>query len=171
MGKNATGEKPKFDLITASKTKKYKIITGVILGLGVLILAISLLMKSLVTQAVVPNSLNIENLSNLQGNHCIISNDQCFTLSTGTTPGRALADPIKFTLLDGADAFLEVRDDTDRNAINTSYYNGLFYLHIRENAPTWVENSSDGTLVRPTGILRITCGSHLLEIHLEYHAI
>ncbi len=171
MGKNTTGEKPKFDLITASKTKKYKIITGVILGLGILILAISLLMKSMVTQAVVPNSLNIGDLSGLRGNQCIISNDQSFILSTGTTPGRALADPIKFSLLDGADAFVEVRDSADRNAISTSYYNGIFYLHIRENAPAWVENSSDGTKVRPTGTLRITCGSYLLEIHLEYHAI
>ncbi|MCM1404674.1 MAG: hypothetical protein NC133_04235 [Prevotella sp.] len=174
MGKNTTGEKPKFDLITASKTKKYKIITGVILGLGILILGVSLLLKNLVTSAVVPNNLAINHLSNLTGTGpvnytCTISQTEIFTLTTGTTAGRALANPIKFTLLDGAADFLEVRDATDSYAIDTSYYNGLFTLHIRDTAPASVVNAA-GDTVRPTGTLQINCGSFVLRIKFTYSA-
>ncbi len=166
MGKFSTGEKPKFDLITASKTKKYKIITGVILGLGVVILAVSLLLKSMVTQAVIPNTLMINNLSNLNGTGplnytCTISQDETFTLSTGTTEGRALVDPIKFTLFDGAETFLDIQEK--------SYYDGLFTLYIRDDAPALVENEN-GDMVRPSGKLRITCGSYVLEITFTYYA-
>ena len=166
MGKHATGEKQKFDLVTASKTKKYKIITGVILGIGVVLLLLSLLLKGSVTQAVVPNTLMINNLSNLKGTGptgytCVISQNETFTLSTGTTQGRALATPIKFTLLNGAKDFLEIQD--------SSYYDGLFTLRIRNNAPAFVENDF-GQMVRPTGTLRITCGSYVIQIQFTYYA-
>ena len=91
MGKFTTGEKPKFDLITASKTKKYKIITAVILVVGLLMLGGGLLFRGLVTSAVAPNSLQIDMLSNLQGHNCTISKNQLFCLSTGTVEGRALS--------------------------------------------------------------------------------
>ena len=90
MGKTTeTGEKPKFDLITASKTKKYKIITAVVLIIGVLLLALGLLLRSTLTSAVTPNALTIVDgtLSNLEGTgptnyNCTISIDQTFVLTT-----------------------------------------------------------------------------------------
>lgn len=173
MGKFSTGDKPKFDWITASKTKKYKIITAVVLAFGVLLLAGGLLLKNFVTSAVTPNALKIENLSNLQGKgplgyHCVISTNQTFMLNTGTVSGRPLANPITFTLLDGAENFLEVWDSTDSYAINSSHYSGLFNLHIKADAPAYVTNTL-GVTERPTGTLQINCGSYILQIEFTYH--
>lgn len=169
MGKNTTGEKPKFDLITASKTKKYKIITAVVLLIGVLCLAGGLLMHSFVTKAVTPNNLKLNNLSGWKGGEkYVISTDESFTLSTGNVFGRPLTDPITFTLLDGADQFVEVWDSESKQ-ITSSYYAGVFYFHIKAGAPTRVQNEM-GLWVAPSGTVVIRCGSHVVKIVLEYQA-
>lgn len=166
---NTAGEKPKFDLITASKTKKYKIITGVVLGVGILLLALSLLFRSMLTAAVTPNSLTFMDgtLSGLSGTGptnftCEISIDQNFVLSTGTPQGRALANPITFTLDQNARTFLEVREKTGSYAISRSNYQGMFYLHIREDAPEYING------LRPSGDLTIRCGSKVLKVTFTY---
>lgn len=168
MGKFTTGEKPKFDLITASKTKKYKIITAVILVVGLLMLGGGLLFRGLVTSAVAPNSLQIDMLSNLQGNNCTISKNQLFCLSTGTVEGRALSQPIIFELKDGAEDFLEVWDAKETQQLTTSHYPGMFWLHIKDDAPQSV--NKEGNDVNPSGRLIIRCGSHVLEINFTYIA-
>lgn len=181
MGKIFDGEKPKFDLITASKTKKYKIISGVILGLGVLLLLIGLLMYNLVTAAVTPNALTIvdKSLSGLDGTApmnyiCTISKDEPFMLSTSTALDRPLANPIKFELDDNAKKFLEVRAKEDGPAVDEYYYQGLFYLHIKDTANDNLDTdgyiiSNDEEKVRPTGYLTVRCGSRALRIKFTYH--
>ena len=173
MGKTATGDKPKFDLITASKTKKYKIITAVVLTVGVLLLALGLLLRSTLTSAITPNDLTIvkDTLSGLDGTGptnytCEVSIDQPFVLSTSTPQQRALANPITFKLDADAQTFLEVRDKTDSYAINQAYYQGMFYLHVRENVPAYI--NQNGEDVRPSGYLTITCGSKVLRIQFTY---
>lgn len=173
MGKSATGEKQKFDWITASKTKKYKIITAVVLVIGVLFLGLSLIMRNLQTSAVVPNSLTIMD-STLSGydaksNSYKISQDETIVLSTGTVEGRALTTPIRFELDSAAAKFLEVRDNTNEDRITSSHYAGLFYLHILDDAPG-PEETDDG-FQYPQGTLTITCGSYLLEIKFTYYKI
>ena len=170
MGKLASGEKQKFDLVTASKTKKYKIIVAVVLVIGVLFLAGGLLMRSMLTSAVTPNALTIMDgtLSNLDGTAptdyiCTVSQDESFVLSTSTPQDRALANPITFTLYDGAETFLEV-------AISSSNYQGMFWLHIRDDVPEYVEDSA-GNQVRPSGYLRIACGSKVLRLKITYHKV
>ena len=177
MGKLASGEKQKFDLVTASKTKKYKIIVAVVLVIGVLFLAGGLLMRSMLTSAVTPNALTIMDgtLSNLDGTAptdyiCTVSQDESFVLSTSTPQDRALANPITFTLYDGAETFLEVRDISDSYAISSSNYQGMFWLHIRDDVPEYVEDSA-GNQVRPSGYLRITCGSKVLRLKITYHKV
>ena len=171
MGKIVSGDKPKFDLITASKSKKYKIITAVVLIIGLLLLGGGLLMKNMITSAVIPNTLQISELSGMSSKNsqlvCDISIDQSFMIKTGTTEERALVQPIIFTLLDGAENFLEVRDVTNTYQINESYYSGLFYLHIREDAPAYV--TVEDKQIKPTGKLRITCGSFMKEITFTYY--
>ena len=171
MGNFATGDKPKFDLVTASKTKKYKVITAVILILGLLLLGGGLLMKGLNTKTVVPNTLEINELSGLTNKNgqltCNISIDQPFLINTGTVDGRALVEPITFTFLDGASQFLVVRDQNNSRQITKSYYPGLFYFGIRANAPEYVINAG-GESVNPTGKVRITCGSFMKEIVFTY---
>lgn len=169
MGKSATGEKRKFDWIATSKTKKYKIITAVVLVIGVLFLGLGLLMQNMQTAAVVPNRLEIVDgtLSGLVGgklNTYNISQDETIVLTTGTVDGRPLTTPIEFFLLDGAEEFLEIYDSTNTKPITSSHYSGLFYLHIRDNAPGPDENN-----IYPSGILRITCGSYALQINLTYY--
>ena len=172
-----TGDKPKFDLITASKSKKYKIITVVVLILGVLLLGGGLLMKGFNTATVVPNTLEIvksefSGLTTTNGElTCDISIDQPFILKTGTDSDRALATPIIFTLLNGAEKFLKVCDATNSQQITKSYYPGLFYLSILDNAPAYVTNPENGEPMRPEGILRITCGSFMQEIKLTYYQV
>ncbi len=175
MGNFSTGDKPKFDLITASKTKKYKIITAVVLILGVLFLLGGLLLRSFITSTDVPNSLTISNLSNLTGKgpidyKCTIPNNQSFVLNTGTLDGHPLTEPIRFTLEDGAETFLEVWNANETKQISSSYYSGLFYLHIKDTAPKLVENEN-GEMVKPTGTLKISCGSFVLKIQFTYEAI
>ena len=173
MGKLGTGDKPKFDLITASKTKKYKIITAVVLIFGLLFLGLGLLLKGAVTQTVIPNNLEISELSGLTQKNgeyfCDISIDQTFIINTGTLSGRALAEPITFTLLDGADLFLSVYDATNDHLITEAYYPGLFYLHIKRNAPAYINRQ--GEQVEPTGKLRITCGSFEEVINFTFKKI
>lgn len=174
MGKNATGDKPKFDFITASKTKKYKIIFGVILVLGILLLIGGFLLRSTLTKAVTPNSLNLDFLSNLNSNktECIISQDQCFRITTGTPTDRALANPIIFDLDENAQQFVEVRDksNTTTFADNQTYYPGLFWLHIQTDVdiPEYIgDGHTDQD--RPSGYLTIKCGSKALKIKLIYY--
>ena len=175
MGKLGTSEKPKFDLITASKTKKYKIITAVVLVLGVLLLVGGILLRYTLTSAVTPNALSImeKSLSGLSGTGptnytCTISQDECFVLSTTTPQDRALANPIKFNFDDNIKPYIEVRDKSNSYAISSSHYQGKFYLHVSDNAPEFVQNTY-GEQVRPTGYLTITCGSKVLRIKLTYH--
>ena len=125
MGKLTTGEKPKFDLITASKTKKYKIISAVVLVIGILLLGTSILLHSMLSSAVTPNALTImdKSLSGLNGKGpinytCTISQDEPFVLTTGTPQDRGLANPILFEIDDDAKTFLEVRDKDNQNKIN-----------------------------------------------------
>jgi len=173
-----TGDKPKFDLVTASKTKKYRIITAVVLVIGVLLLIGGLLMKGLNTTTVVANSLEINELSgltkkndnNIGGLYCDISVDQPFLINTGTVNGRALSEPITFSLMGGAEQFLMVCDASNTYQINKSYYPGMFYLTIRDDAPTFVYNEI-GEAVNPTGKLRISCGSYVKEINFTYYPI
>ncbi len=169
MGKFATGEKPKFDLITASKTKKYKIITAVVLVIGVLLLGLSILMYNMLTVAVAPNNLFVDNLSNYSRNlgTCTISQDESFTITTGNPIDRALIDPIIFELDADAAVFLQIYDQTNTHEISSSRYQGLFYLHIRKDAPTTVEKN--GITVEPSGILKIKCGIHITQINITYH--
>ena len=169
MGKSATGEKPKFDLITASKTKKYKIITAVVLLIGVAFLGLGWLLKSTVTAAVTPNDLTIMEgtLSNYDGTNCILSQDEAFVLSTGTLPDSPLSDPIIFTLDAGASRFVQIYDSKMR-PITQSNYQGLFYLHIFPDTPEFIDNGY-GEMVRPSGNLIIRCGSHVIQIKLTYH--
>lgn len=170
MGKLSTGEKPKFDLITASKTKKYKIITAVILVIGILLLGGGLLMRNFVTAAVTPNNLKIDALSGWQGGeNYVISIDESFILSTGNVQGRPLNTPITFELRDGADKFMEVCN-AKYNPVKSSYYAGVFYLHIRDDAPATVDNGF-GEMVNPTGTLVICCGSHSLTLRFTYQAV
>lgn len=165
MGNNTAGEKPKFDLITASKSKKYKIITAVVLIIGVLLLGGGLLMRSFVTSAVAPNNLKLSNLSGRQsGENYIITKDEPFFLSTGNFADRALTTPITFTLMDGAEDFLEVCN-ADMNPITRSYYAGQFWLHVLDDAPVTDQNG-----IRPTGTLVITCGSHTVIVRFTYYA-
>ena len=175
MGKFATGERPKFDWITTSKTKKYKIISSVVLVLGVLLLVGGLLLRMTLTAAVTPNSLTIANgtLSNLDGTGptnytCTISQDESFVLTTSTPQDRALANPITFIFDDDIRPFIEVRDKTDTYTVNKAYYQGLFYLHIRDNTPEYITDKN-GVTVRPNGYLTIRCGSKVLRIKLTYH--
>ena len=183
MGKTFDGDKPKFDWVTTSKTKKYKIITGVILGLGVLLLLGGILMRNLVTSAVTPNALTIMNgtLSGLDGTGpmnyvCTISQDETFVLTTSTPTDRPLANAIKFELDDDAATFLEVRNSTDERAISSSNYQGMFYLHIKDtandnlNADGYIAANTEED-VRPTGYLTIRCGSRALRIKFTYHRI
>ena len=177
MVKLTTEEKAKFDLITASKTKKYKIISAVVLVIGVMLLGVSLLLRSMLTSAVTPNALTItdKSLSGLDGTGptnytCTISQDETFILSTSTPQDRALANPITFTLDDDTKLFLEVREKSNTRAISTSNYQGLFYLHIRDNAPEYITEGLDEK-VRPSGYLTITCGSKVLRIKFTYHKI
>lgn len=170
-----TGEKPKFDFIAASKTKKYKITASVILVVGVLCLAISIFLRSTLTSAITPNSLTIvkDSLSGLDGmgplNYtCTISQDETLRLSTGTPQERALANAITFIIDDDAKAFLEVRDKTNSTKINSSNYQGLFYLHIKDNAPEYVKDNNNQD-VRPSGNLTIKCASKVLRIKITYH--
>lgn len=171
-----TGDKPKFDLITASKSKKYKIITVVVLILGVLLLGGGLLMKGFNTATVVPNTLEIvkSEFSGLTVTNgeltCDISIDQPFILKTGTDSDRALATPITFTLLNGAEKFLKVCD-SELEQITESRFPGLFYLSILDNAPAYVTNPENGEPMRPEGILRITCGSFMQEVKLTYYQV
>lgn len=173
MGKFATGDKPKFDLITASKTKKYKIIFGIILAVGILMLIFGLVLRSTLTQAVTPNSLSINHLSNLDGSgplgyQCIISQDESFTIATGTPSEKPLANPITFILDDDAKRFVEVYDKSNTNSINTARYQGLFYLHVLDDAPEYIgDGRTDQD--RPTGYLVIRCGSRVLKIKLTYY--
>ena len=177
MGKSTTGEKPKFDWITASKTKKYKIITAVVLVIGVLLLGGGILLRGLLTAAVTPNGLTIMNgsLSGLDGTgpvgyKCTISQDESFVLSTSTLQDRALANPIVFTLDADAQTFLAIYDTKNSYEIGSSNYQGLFWLHIRDNAPEWVTDAA-GRQVRPSGNLKITCGSKTLMIKITYHKV
>ena len=182
MGNEFDGDKPKFDLVTASKTKKYKIIAGVILGLGILLLLGGILMRTLVTSAVTPNALTIveKSLSGLEGTTnapmdytCTISQDESFMLSTSTALDRPLANPIKFELDNDAKKFLEIQDKNGAT-IKEYYYQGLFYLHIKSTANDGLD--ADGYLtsnseekIRPTGYLTIRCGSRALRIKFTYH--
>ncbi len=163
MGKNATGEKPKFDLINTSKTKKYKIIFGVILVFGVLLLIGGIILHGTLTETKIPNTLIIENLSNYNDNNgdCIISTDEMFVIKTGTPIDHALSSPITFSLDENAQKFVVVCDSTNQVQINQSNYQGYFWLHIINN------NMTD----RITGKLTITCGSRAKVINLEYHPI
>lgn len=171
MGKNATGEKTKFDLITASKTKKYKIVTAVILVLGVLLMGGGFLLRSLNTSAVTPNNLTITELSGLDGTEryytCTISIDSPFVLTTGTPKDHPLANPITFTLDADAQSFLQVCDKNYR-VINSYNYQGQFYLHIRTDitVPEFLDNGE-----RPTGTLTIRCGTHVIIIKITYHHV
>lgn len=174
MGKNVTGDKPKFDLITASKTKKYKIIFGIILGLGVLLLIGGIVLRGTLTSAVTPNSLTIEHLSNLDGaapiNYkCIISQDESFVLSTSTPQDRALINPITFDLDDDAKMFAEIREKTNTTAITQDRYQGMFWIHIRDDAPRFI-GTEQTDANRPKGYLTIRCGSRVLRIELTYYA-
>ena len=103
MGKLGTGDKPKFDLITASKTKKYKIITAVVLIFGLLFLGLGLLLKGAVTQTVIPNNLEISELSGLTQKNgeyfCDISIDQTFIINTGTATAEDIKELIEFITL------------------------------------------------------------------------
>ena len=174
MGKFATGDKPKFDLVTASKTKKYKIITAGVLILGLLLLGGGLLMKNLTTKTVIPNALEITELSGLTSKNgqltCDISVDQPMLIGTGTVEGRALTEPITFTFLNGASKFLTVRDSTNTSQITKTYYPGLYYLSIRADAPEFVTNEV-GDDVRPSGTLRIQCGSYIKDIVFTYYKV
>ena len=167
---NFTGDKPKFDLVTASKTKKYKVITAVVLIFGLLFLGGGLLMRGLVTSAVAPNSLQISQLTNLQGSSCVISQDELFCLSTGTLEGRALSQPIIFELSNGAEDFVEVWNDKMTQPIMTSNYPGMFYLHIKDDAPEFIEDNQ-GNKMLPTGKLTIRCGSYAIQIDLTFKKI
>ena len=173
MGKFASGDKPKFDLITASKTRKYKIVTAVVLIFGLIFLGLGLLLKGGVTQTTIPNSLDVSELSGLTQKNgellCDISIDQSFIIKTGTIEGRALVEPIKFTLMDGAEQFLIVCDETNTYQINQGYYPGLYHLRIRSYTPEFINRN--GNLVRPSGKLRITCGSYMKEITFTYYKI
>lgn len=165
MGNITSGEKPKFDLITASKSKKYKIITAVVLIFGILLLGSGLLMRNFVTAAVAPNTLELSNLSGQQsGENYIITQDEPFFLDTGNFTNRALTTPIIFTLMDGAEDFLEVCD-ADMNPITQSYYAGQFFLHVLSDTPATDENG-----ISPTGTLVITCGSHTIILRFTYSA-
>ena len=171
MGKFSTGDKPKFDLIAASKTKKYKIITSIVLVIGILCVAISLLLRSMLTPAILPKSLEIHSLSGLtDAGTCVISQDQIFNLSTGTPQDRALSQPIQFILDAGASSFLEVYDKTNSYPINSANYQGMFYLHIKNNAPEYVKDQNNQD-VRPSGKLTIKCGAKILQITFTYHKI
>ncbi|MCQ2382053.1 MAG: hypothetical protein MJ054_01990 [Clostridia bacterium] len=168
MGKITMNEKPKFDLITASKTKKYKIITSIVLVVGILMLIGGILLRTTLTSAVTPNALTINHLSNLDNSTCKISRDESFVISTSTPSNRALATPIIFELDDDAKLFLEVREKTDSQAINSAYYQGLFYLHVLDNAPSYLgEGTTDEN--RPAGYLTIRCGSKALKIKMIYY--
>ena len=179
MGKFATGDKPKFDLITASKTKKYKIITAVILILGVVCLLGGILLRSFVTSTDTANILSITDLSGLEDTQkaedadcnyqCEISTNQMFVLNTGTLDGHALSQPIVFTLDENAKQFLEVWNANETHQIPDSHYPGRFYLHIKDNAPKFVQGA-DGTMVNPTGKLTISCGSFVIRIKFIYTA-
>ena len=157
MGKMTTGEKPKFDLIAASKTKKYKIIFGVVLALGILLFVGGIILHSTLTQAVTPNSLSIQFLSGLDNSECIISQDEGFALYTGTETNRPLANPIIFELDQDAQQFVEIRDKKNESKIDSYRYQGLFYLHV---LPSAIDNA--------TGKLKIHCGSKSLLIKLTY---
>lgn len=171
MGINTAGDKPKFDLITASRSKKYRIITAVVLILGLLLLGGGFLLRSFVTEAVAPNDLQISELSGLrkeQGRDvCDISTDQTFIIRTGTVMSRALADPITFTIYDGAEQFLEVWD-LNKQVINEAHFPGMFYLHVRTNCPEYIKDEF-GNDVRPSGKILITCGSYAKEITVTYY--
>ncbi len=166
MGTNTT-DKPKFDLITASRSKKYRIITAVVLIFGLLFMGLGLLLRGFVTGTVTPNDLQISELSGLNhGNYrCNISTDQSFILRTGTAMDQALSTPITFKIYDGAEQFLEIQD-INHNTITQAYYPGMFYLHIRPNSPEFT-NTND----RPEGKLLISCGSYYKEITFTYYKV
>lgn len=167
MGTSTTGDKPKFDLITASRTKKYRIITVVFLIIGLLFLISGLLLQGFVTKAIAPNDLQISELSGLTENYtCDISIDQPFIVRTGTVMDKALSDPITFKFYDGAEQFLEVQD-LNHNYTTESHFPGLFYLHVKTSCPEFVKNAQ-GIDVRPTGKLRISCGSYVKIITFTY---
>ena len=99
---------------------------------------------------------------------CEIAQDQLFTISTSTPTEKALATPITFILDEDAQQFVEVRDQSDTRTITKANYQGLFYLHIKENAPAYIgDGRTDQD--RPTGYLRIECGSRILRIKLTYY--
>jgi len=163
MGTNA--DKPKFDLITASRTKKYRVITAVVLVFGLLLMGLGLLLRGFVTETKAPNDLQISELSGLNyGNYtCNITTDQSFILRTGTEMDQALSTPITFKVYGGAEQFLEVQD-MHRNPITRASRPGMFYLHVRTNCPEFTEYNE-----RPTGKLLITCGSFSKEITFTYY--
>ena len=169
MGKNANKDKPKFDLITASKTRKYKVIVAVVLVLGVLLLGGGLLMRMMVTPAVTPNGLEIDSLSGLRQknglNVCTISIDQTFVVSVGRDMDAPLVNPITFTLDENAKQFMEVWDIADQKPITEAYYAGVFQIHIKDNAPTEINGK------QPTGNLTIRCGSYAYSIDFTYHYV
>lgn len=153
-----TWEKQKFDLITASKTKKYKIITAVVLVLGVLMLVGGILLHGSLTSAVTPNDLRVvpQTLSGYDGETCTLSQDETFVLSTGTLQNRPLTEAIKFKLDEDAQKFLVIQNHKNQT-ITSSNYQGLFRFHITNPD---VDNQS--------GKVRITCANKIIEITVVY---
>lgn len=142
----------KIDLISASKKKGYKIAMYVVLGLGIVLLALGLILMATVTQTVMPNKLAIT-MSGLEGNKgnytATISIDEYVTVDTGTG-AKPLTEAIVFTLDEGAQTFLQ--------PVASRHRAGVFALRIKADAP-------DGA----TGTVLIACGSMpTIKLSLTY---
>ena len=134
----------KFDLIATSQKKGYRITMIVVIVLGLLLIGVGLILRLTITQAVMPNKLELVSMPGLEGTNgsfsTTISQNEYFVLNTGTN-GQALAQGITFTLDSEAAKFLE--------PIPTAYRDSKpFQLVIKDNAPT-----------NATGMLTINCGS------------
>lgn len=133
-----------FDLIATSQKKGYRIAMIVVIVLGLVLIGVGLLLRLGITTTVMPNRLTLVSMPGLEGipgtYQATITQNEYFVVSTGTN-GKALSQPITFTLDADAAQFLQPIPDaySDKKP---------FQLVIKNNAPTNVK----GTLI-------IRCGS------------
>lgn len=146
--------KTKFDLIAASKRKRYRITWIVLAVVGLLLLGLGFLLMNTVSSTTTPNRLDVE-FSGKDGTRphytATISQDTWLRVDVGVGD-QALTDPIEFQYYNGADQLF--------NPLPSAHRAGMFYLTLKDTAV-------DGA----TGIIIVKCGSQQVRIDFTYVAV
>ena len=153
----------KFDLIAASKTKRYRIIMIVLIVVGLLFLGLGLLLMATITPTTLASRLDVEfsGREGANGNYTAnISQNTYLNIITGTTIDQALTDPVTFTLDDNAQQFLAVANYAGTEQITAMHYAGYCQLILR-NPDEIPDDIGEGTLI-------IQCGTRQVRITFTY---